>query len=189
MSAIFFNRLIGPVPIDCMIRESPSHRLGISEIPIETGAKITDHAYIEPKRLRLEFGALAGAAAFAALVRFQESRVPFTVVSGLYVYTNMLIADLSADRDADWSRVLHSFVELQEAIIVETAYAASETGDASSTGQPGGKDSLSAATPSKGRAGDFFTADRVTGIVQRGDAAVSSVIASQAASIIRAAFA
>lgn len=180
MSAILFSRNIGPVPIACVIRENPSHELGISKIPIESGAAITDHAYIEPKRLRMEIADGAAAGTFNALVAFQESRVPFTVVSGLFVYSNMLIQRLEADRDAEWSTALRGLVELQEAIIVETAYAAAESGDAMSDGQPGGKDSTRSASPSKGRSGDAATADRASGTVMRGDAPTSTVSPSSA---------
>lgn len=188
MSAIIFSRNIGPVPIACVVRESPRHGLGISDIPIESGASITDHAYIEPKRIRLEIADGAAAETFNALVAFQESRVPFTVVSGLFVYDNMLIRRIEADRDAEWSTALRGFVELQEAIIVETAYAAAESGDATSDGQTGGKDSTRSASPSKGRAGDAATADRASGTVMRGDAPASSVPSGQSQSILKSLF-
>lgn len=170
MTAILFSRTIGPVPIQCVVRELPSHRLEISRIPIESGAKITDHAYMEPKRVRLEAADSGGATVFNALAAFQESRVPFTVVTGLYVYTNMLIAELGALRDADWCWAWNGGVELQEAIIVDTAYAAAAPG-ASSDGKPGGANSTRSATPSPSRAGDAATADRASGTVQKGDAA------------------
>jgi len=188
MSAILFSRAIGPVPVDCVMREGPSHGLGISEIPIETGAKITDHAYIEPKRVRLEFAAGSGAAAFNALVAFQETRVPFTVVTGLFVYSNMLIARMEADRTSEWSTILNGYVELQEAIIVETAYTAAEDGDAVSSAQPGGKDSTQSATPSQGRSGDAATANRASGTTMRGDVPASMVPAGQSQSILRSVF-
>jgi len=184
MTAIIFSRLIGPVPIDCIVREVPIHRLGISRIPIESGANITDHAYIDPKRIRFEVADAQAVATFNALTAFQESRVPFTVVSGLYVYTNMLISEIGALRDIEWSQVLSSGIELQEAIIVETAYAASDT-SSDAGGQPGGKNSTKAATPSSGRSGDSATADRASGPVTRGDQAAKPATNT---SILRGAF-
>lgn len=175
MSAILFSRAIGPVPIDCVVREGLRHGLGISEIPIESGASITDHAYIEPKRVRLEIASAAGAAAFNALVAFQETRVPFTVVTGLFVYSNMLIARLEADRSAQYAAIFYGFAELQEAIIVETAYTAAEDGDPVSNAEPGGKNATRSATPTSGRAGDAATANRASGTIMRGDIPAQSV--------------
>lgn len=185
---IAYSRVIGPVRIDCIIREAPSHRLAISEIPIESGAKITDHAYIEAKRLVLEIGDGAGAATFASLVRFQETRIPFTIVTGLYVYRNMLIAGLEAGRDWEWSRTLRSVIELQEAIIVSSGTAAPAVGESPSTALPGGLDALRAVTPSAALSAGFSVVDRAAGLIQRGDAAVRGVIAEQATSILRGAF-
>jgi hypothetical protein len=171
MSSIIYNGSIGPVPISVVLSESHQSSLGITENPIESGASVTDHAYIEPKRLSLEFADGSAALTFNALVRFQETRVPFTIVSGLFVYSNMLIKSISVDRDATNSQVLKGTAELQEAIIVETAYASAEPGsDAPNSGQPGGVKSSKAAAPSKGRAGDAATKNRASGSVQRGDA-------------------
>jgi hypothetical protein len=169
MSIIAFSSTIGPVPISCVLSEKHESRIEISEIPIETGAKITDHAYVMPKRVTLDVADANAAATFNALVQFQESRVPFVLVTGLSVYRNMLIRSIDADRDATFSAVLRCKAELQEAIIVDTAYAASEAGDGKG-GNPGGAKSTKAATPAKGRAGDAATADRASGPVQRGDA-------------------
>lgn len=170
MAAILFSGAIGPIPVNVVLTESHVSTLGITENPIETGAKITDHAYVEPKRLTLDFADAGAAETYNALVRFQESRVPFSIVSGLYVYTNMLIKALKADRDDSFSRILKGSAELQEVIIVETAYAAAEqNSQPSQSGQAGGKKSTNAASPSKAKAGDAATRDRASGVVQRGD--------------------
>ena len=178
MTAFAFSSAIGPVPINCVISEKHESSLDITEIPIETGARATDHAVVTPKKLTLTIANDGAAATYNALVRFQESRVPFSVVSGLRVYGNMLIRQIDAERDATFSRVLRATVDLQEIIIVSTAYAADpggETGAGSSDrGQPGGKKSLRAAPPSSERAKDAATANRASGTVQRGDAGISS---------------
>src|SRR5690606_6989980 len=82
---ILFSGAIGPVPVSVILKEDHKSSLGITENPIETGAKVTDHSYVEPKRLSLDFADENAAATYNALVRFQESRVPFVAVSGLYV--------------------------------------------------------------------------------------------------------
>lgn len=182
------SRSIGPVAISCVLKEAHTHRLGITRVPIETGAAVTDHAYIEPKKLRLDFADANAAATFNALSRFQESRVPFAVVSGLYVYTNMLIEELAADRDAAFSKVLSGYADLHEVIIVETAYAQSEQGGSGSGA--GEKTSGQSSTPSKAKSGDSATANRASGTVTRGDAAATTTSGSTPAnrSILRSMF-
>lgn len=172
MSAILFSGLIGPIPVSVIMRETHRSSLGITENPIETGASVTDHAYVNPKSLSLEFADAFAAATYNALVRFQETRTPFTIVSGLFVYTNMLIKDLTATRDASTSRILDGRAELQEIIIVSTAYTSTEASanDPQSTGQPGGANSTQSARPTSERAGNPVTADQAAGTTMRGDA-------------------
>jgi len=170
MSVIAMSRAIGPVPISCVLTEKHDSQIEISEIPIETGAKITDHAYVMPKKVMLDIADANATATFSALVRFQESRVPFTLVTGLTVYRNMLIKSIEADRDAAHSRVLSAKVEVQEAIIVSTARAASS----GSGGNAGGSKSTKAATPTKGGAGDPSTANRAAGTTTSGDSSATA---------------
>lgn len=179
MPAIAFSRLIGPVPIDCVITENPVSELLMTEIPIETGSKITDHAVVMPKRVSLDIATANATASYGALVAFQESRVPFTLVTGLAIFRNMLIKRIDPERDASFSTILRCRVELQEAILVGTAYAADPDGDNYERGKAGGEKSTKAAAPSPERSRDPVTADRATGTVQRGDAGVVSAPANQ----------
>lgn len=190
MSAILFSGLIGPIPVSVIIRETHRSSLGITENPIESGANVTDHAYVNPKSLTLEFADANAAATYNALVRFQESRVPFVIVSGLFIYTNMLIKDLSATRDAGTSRILDGRAELQEIIIVSTAYTATEgsANDAQSQGRPGGANSTQSARPTPERAGDAVTADRAAGTTMRGDAGTITPPANENKSVLAGMF-
>lgn len=173
-SIIAFSTAIGPVSIDCVLLERHTSELDITEIPIETGAKITDHAVVMPKKLGLDIANANAAASYNALVAFQESRVPFTLVSGLSVYNNMLIKGIYPDRDEQFSTVLKARVELQEVIIVGTSYAADPDGDNSERGKQGGTKSTKSAAPSSNTAKDGVTADRASGTVQRGDAGITT---------------
>lgn len=186
MPAILFSQALGPVSLDVVLSEAHESRVTLTKNLIEAGADVTDHAYVEPKRLVLDFADAGAALTFAALVQFQESRVPFTAVSGLYVYNDMLIEALTADRDVDTALILRGRAVLSQAIIVETAYAQSEAAGSHRAGKAGGKKSTNAATPSAGRAGDAVTADRASGTVARGDA-TSAAVSSQDESLARAA--
>lgn len=186
MSAIIFSHLIGPVPVAVVLSERHEATIGITEQPIETGAKITDHAYVEPKKLTLEFADENAVATYNALVRFQESRTPFTVVSGLFIYNNMLIRAINVTRDVSYSRVLYGTVDLQEAIIVSTSYVSSEgdQNDAQSSGKAGGKKSTQAARPTTEKAASGTTADRAAATEMRGDAETKTVPAGQDKSLL-----
>jgi hypothetical protein len=173
MTAIGFSRAIGPVPVNCVVSEKHQSDLEITEIPIETGARITDHAFVLPKRIVLDTASANAAASFNALVAFQESRVPFSLVTGLKVYSSMLIKRIDADRDKDTARILRCTAEIQEIIVVGTAYTEDPNGRTS--GQPGGKDSTRSSLLSKERSGDQTTADRVTNTTQLGDTGTNTV--------------
>lgn len=192
MGTIAFNSLIGPVPLDVIISEQHEHALGITSDPIETGAEVNDHAYLKPKKLSLRIGAKNAAETFNALVAFQSSRQPFTMISGLFQYSNMLIARLQADRDETYSRVLSGTVELQEIIIVDTAFSTvDDTGDSSKeAGEAGGKKSTRAARPSpnKTQPGDTATADRAAGTVQRGDSPTKTIAPEPRQTILKKVF-
>lgn len=188
MAIIAVSPAIGPVRLDVIVKERHTHELGITSDPIETGAEVNDHAYKKPKRIELEFGAGQASETFNALVQLQESRQPFNVVSGLYIYTNMLIETLNADRDMLYSRVCSGRAALQEIIIVSTAYASSDDAETGEAGQPGGKDSTRAAKPDGSIAGDNTTADRVSGTVNRGDQPVTTVPDGPSGSILKQVF-
>ena len=146
MSAILYSKQIGPVAVNIIIRESHTSSLGITQIPVETGAKITDHAYKEPKQLELDFADEGAASTWAALVRFQEQRLPFDMVTGLYRYKNMLIKELRAERDESTFRIVKGTALLQEILLVKTAKTASE-GKSDNTGKP--KDDGDKKTPDR----------------------------------------
>lgn len=171
MTAIAFSNSIGPVFIDCVISEKPSAELEITEIPVESGARITDHALILPKKVTLDIASASAAASYNALVAFQERREPFTLVTGLAVFDNMLIKRIEPERDATYSQVLRATVDLQEIVIVETG------GSGGTRGQPGGKKSTRAAPPSPSRSGDQATADRAAGTAHRGEPGGGAVTA------------
>lgn len=173
MTVIAFSRAIGPVPLDCVVSEKHASDVELTEIPIESGARITDHAFILPKKVTLDVIDRKAVATYNALVSLEEARTPFTLVTGLYVYQNMMITRLTPERDKEFGRVLRCTVELQEAIIVSTAYTADESGR--TNGEPGGKDSTKSSRLTKDRAGDDTTADRVTNTSQRGDVETKTV--------------
>lgn len=149
-TAVVVSKSLGTIALSVVLSEEHSSELEIARSPIEGGADIVDHAYVRPKTLRLEAaigvatqvsavdfsnffyasGSSTGATdpqslkfvqeSWAALVKLQEDRKPFSIVSGLQVYNNMLIRRLSCRRDATNSLVLQFTADLQEIKIVDT---------------------------------------------------------------------
>lgn len=186
MSIIAFSRLIGPVPIEVVMREKHQSSLTITKVPVEVGADMTDHAYVNPATLSLEVADAGAAATWAALERFQSSRVPFTIVTGLKVYRNMLISNIEADRDATHSRILNGKVDLDEVLIANTAVEAdpsggtrsSSTAGGATSGQQGGANSTRAATPTPSTTTGAATQARASGTVNRGPVVTQPVAAA-----------
>lgn len=162
------SRLLGPVRLDVVVRERHESDLFVTRHPVELGADVSDHAIVEPKRLMLD--AVAGsrpgtptnvAASWQALRRLQESREPFTIVTALDVYRNILIERLTVDRDATYGRVLYFRAELREVIVVDTETSPGESGERG-TSQSG---------LSRGRLQDGPARDRGSPTTQRGNTA------------------
>lgn len=183
MTVIAFSRAIGPIPLSCILSERHQSDVEITGNPIETGAEVNDHAYVKPKQVVLEVADRNAALMFNALMRFQESRVPFYLVTGLTIYKDMLIKSIDATRDKDYSTILSATVTCQQVIIVSTGSAPSEGGSQPS-GSPGGTKSTGAGRPSAQAANNPTTADRAASTVQAGDNPTSSVPAGKSGSLL-----
>lgn len=165
MTCVAITRRIGPVPIDVILEETHRSELEITRNPIEFGADVTDHAYVQPKRLSMR-GAVASqpgspgvlfglpgtraAGAWQQLLLLQSLREPFSVVTGLKVYSNMLIESLEATRDPEKAFILDFRAELIEVIIVSSASAPASSTEGKSGTTPGGP---TAGSPAEGRTG------------------------------------
>lgn len=184
---VMFSRAVGPIPVDCVLTEKHSATIEITGNPIETGAEVNDHAYVKPKQVTLEIADSNAALMYNILVRFQESRVPFYMITGLMVYKDMLIQSIDATRDKDMSTVLRATVICRQVIIVSTASAPAGGSGASSSqqGNPGGKKSQKATNPSTQSSNNPSTANRASQPVQRGDSPTKSVPSSQNSSLLK----
>ena len=165
MTAIAFSKVIGPVPVDVVISHQDNSDLAITKVPIETGAEATDHAFRLPALVTMEIAAQNASATWKALKAFQESRAPFTLVTGLDIYPNMLIQHMDAKLDKDNANVLIAKVDTREIIIVSSAV--------SNSGQPGGAKSTRSATPQKGSTKGTKVKQRSTQKVVTGDNSTS----------------
>lgn len=182
MTVIAFSSLIGPVPLNVLISEQHTSEVEVTSNPIETGAEVNDHAYVKPKKVELEVADKNAAITFNALVEFQESRTPFTLVTGFRVYQNMVITELDALRDKQHSRVLKAKVKLREVIIVETG-----TAEDDGSGKDG-SDKSKADKTSKGKGADAKTQDKTNTGVNAGDKGGNTVPAPASKSLLKSTF-
>lgn len=166
MSAIIISPA-GILPLPVTVSEDHVMTAEISENPIETGASIADHAYNKPRKLTLDVAQAAPQATWLIIKRLMQDRRPFTVVTGLDVYRNMLVKDVSSPRDAQSALIFSGSIQLQEAILVETSrfVVEGQGGGASTNDTAGG-----ASRPSAEKAApDQTTQSRAAGTVHRGD--------------------
>lgn len=131
MTCILLSRSIGGIFVDVVISEEHTASMEIAEHPVESGAKISDHAWRMPYSVTLEsvIASDRAVSSYQALLALQEKAEPFALVTGLKVYSNMLVKEISATRDREHSRVLKFTAELQEVIIVSTESGGGENSE------------------------------------------------------------
>ncbi|MEZ2403524.1 phage baseplate protein [Raoultella planticola] len=134
------SRKIGLIVPSVVISEKHNDTLEITEHPVEVGAAISDHAYRRPSEVVMQVGFAGGGSlldfldttsiglsaglspkeTYQELLDLQSSRVPFDVVTGKRIYTNMLIRALEVTTDRTSENVLSAVLTLREVIITST---------------------------------------------------------------------
>lgn len=115
---------------DGFMSVSHERKLTITQNPVETGAAIVDHAYVNPSSVTMQImmsdvhqSIITGqfsdltfrhTSAWAVLKQIQESRIPVDVFTKLGYYKNMLIEEISADDTKETFRALSATVKLTE---------------------------------------------------------------------------
>lgn len=121
-------RAISFIIPDAVIEEVHADDLAITDHPVETGATISDHAFLLPRRLQMRclwsdsFGGASGysQAAYERLLGLQAQREPFSVFTGKRAYRNMLIGRIVVETNAASEYALPTIIELREVIITST---------------------------------------------------------------------
>ncbi len=141
---------------DAIFSETHYSTLEVTENPVESGASITDHAYVKPYRVTVSAGisntplgpvsgqfgdgAERARTAYQALLDLQATREPFDVQTGLKLYSDMVCTSIGTQQDPRTPEVLDFVAELRQIIIVTTevvTYPARAAGSA--TNQAGKK--------------------------------------------------
>lgn len=129
-SLIYCKTNIGGYFFDGVMDINHSRELTITENPVETGAAIVDHSFVNPAELTMNVsmsdvhrsiypGQFEGSksrsvAAWDILKTIQASRIPVSVFTPLGIYNNMLVSKLSATENANTVHGLSATVELRE---------------------------------------------------------------------------
>ena len=126
--------------------------------PIESGAEVTDHIINKPVMLRMvcQIGGstllnftdrkLEG---YEALKKLRDDKLPVTVVSGLETFSNMLINNITIDRNLQNASVLQFQIEFKQAKIV-SSQRVDVSNNVSATKEPQTKDRATT-TQNKGK--------------------------------------
>lgn len=126
---------IGGFFFDAYLRLDHTRKTKITQHPVETGAAITDHAYVEPAELIIEVGMsdacvsyvqgqfnqkyTRSVSAIDTLWKLQEQRIPMDVLTRLKLYRNMLIEVISVPDDWQTINGLKATVTLREIEVVQ----------------------------------------------------------------------
>lgn len=131
MTCILISRSIGGVAVDVVISEDHEAEVEIPEHPVEKGAKLSDHAWRKGYKVTLEsvIDGPRAVASYQQLLAVQEALEPFSLVTGLKVYSNMMLVRLNPTRDKEHARILKFEAELREVRIADTEAAGPTSGD------------------------------------------------------------
>lgn len=145
-------KTLNGITIDASVSEEHVTSCEVTENPVEDGVNIADHVQINPAQLTIE-GVISDAPlgfavigniqnvsrsvasffgkssrsidAYNELLKLQKSRQPFTVVTGLKRYTNMIMVELSVPRTKDTGAAVHFRAVMKEIRIVKSKESSS----------------------------------------------------------------
>lgn len=121
-------RSIGMIIPDVTVEEIHIDSMTITDHPVETGAQISDHAFMMPAEVQMTCGwsnstggsNLYATSVYEMLRNLQQSRTPFNVMTGKRAYKNMLVRNLMVSTNPETENVLMLVASLREVIITST---------------------------------------------------------------------
>lgn len=152
------NKSIQDLQIDIVSSEVIELPSETTDNPIESGSEVTDHIINRPILLRMvcQIGGsnltnwtdrkIEG---YEALKKLRDDKQPVTVVSGLETFSNMLINNISIDRNLQNASVLQFQIEFKQAKIV-SSQRVDVSNNVSATKEPKTKDRATS-TQNKGK--------------------------------------
>lgn len=136
MKQVTVFRSIADLVFDATFVEDHTSELEVTDNPIETGALVSDHAFMKPLRLSITAGVSAvllpsgnpdfgtgeerPTTAYELFSELQKEREPFDVQTGLRIYENMMCINFQARQDKDTAGIFYFTAQLREVLIVDT---------------------------------------------------------------------
>lgn len=157
-SFVGVTKQIQDLQIDIVSSEVIELQSETTDNPIESGSEVADHIINKPIMLRMvcQIGGstllnftdrkLEG---YEALKKLRDDKLPVTVVSGLETFSNMLINNISIDRNLQNASVLQFQIEFKQAKIV-SSQRVEVSNNVSATKEPKTKDRATS-TQNKGK--------------------------------------
>lgn len=130
------SRTFGTFAFDAVFNESHSVTANVTEHPLQTGAPISDHAYLNPVEIPIsigmsdaatELGTIAGGSAdrsvtaYSKLLQLMASFEPVTLITRLTTYENMLITSIAADDDYTTQHALKATIIFKQIEVAEVS--------------------------------------------------------------------
>ena len=132
---IYVKTNIGGWFFDAFLRVEHTSKLKITEHPVQTGANVADHAYLESQQLAIEVGMTdvvqsivngqfsqgwsRSVTAYKVLRQLQASRIPVQVNTRLGIYKNMLVETITTPDTYETQYGLRATVTLKELIVAQ----------------------------------------------------------------------
>lgn len=129
------KRTIDKINIQVIINESTTDNLTITKQPVQEGASITDHSYMEPTAFSstayfqdnsnnsLTSPSTGLSKIYKSLLDLQSSRSTFDIVTPKRVYKSMLMSSLTMTTDKNTENILAISMAFQQVIIVSVTTA------------------------------------------------------------------
>lgn len=125
------RRRIGVLVPNATIEETSVDEVVITQHPVQQGAAITDHAYVQPAVVTIRCGWTnstldAGfnpnytTEIYDKLLKLKDERIPFDVVTGNRKFANMLIRSLTKTTDQRTENALMVTIVCQQLNLVNT---------------------------------------------------------------------
>ena len=131
----YIKTSIGGYFFDAIFRTTHSTQMKITSHPVQGGANVSDHCYLEPVSLSIELGMSdanlpiiseqfkdsdsRALAAFNALRKMQQDRLLITIVTRFATYENMLIERLVIPDDLKSANGMRASLSLKQVIVVD----------------------------------------------------------------------
>ena len=119
-------RSIGGIVVQATLEEAGTDTLTITDHPVEVGAQVTDHAFLNPAELDIEVGYGAGniqsmSDLYQQFLNLQATRKPFQIVTGKRIYSNMLLQSINQTTDSSSENSLTLRLHCKQIITVATS--------------------------------------------------------------------